>query len=321
MAGHLALEYLTCLCDRNYVCEPAKTNISSSTNRDVTDLFLVDGPLERSSNSGYATPSAKSTLRLPLSLNRGGLVLPQFCNTPALAISDSLHRFFSHPWHFHVMFAKRSDGKVGLAPETIFHLLVSSTWSENLQILDRTTKRISFDDIRRPSIDTNDKLHDQRRDIVDLISHAGMALKWIPPSVRQDLDAVKEMLPAAKYIGYPDAILEDLVFEAGSLEKFLMDTFNLLLSSVSVQEAELSKERALRGQSLAQLAFVYVPLSFVTGVFGMNVKEINGSPTSVWAAVVMLVVTITVTGILIVVSRLWNQYSKRNSWPMGSTLF
>lgn len=35
---------------------------------------------------------------------------------------------------------------------------------------------------------------------------------------------------------------------------------------------------AIRGQRLTRLAFLYIPMSFVTGVFGMNVMEINGSP-------------------------------------------
>jgi Mg2+ and Co2+ transporter CorA len=36
-------------------------------------------------------------------------------------------------------------------------------------------------------------------------------------------------------------------------------------------------------------------LSFVTGIFGMNVAEINGSPLSVWVAVVSLVIIIAGT--------------------------
>jgi hypothetical protein len=46
--------------------------------------------------------------------------------------------------------------------------------------------------------------------------------------------------------------------------------------------------RSRRGALITCLAFVYVPLSFVTGIFGMNVKEINGSHLSVWTCFVAL---------------------------------
>jgi hypothetical protein len=42
-----------------------------------------------------------------------------------------------------------------------------------------------------------------------------------------------------------------------------------------------------------------VPLSFVTGIFGMNVKEINGSPLSVWTAAVALIIVTLLTAALL----------------------
>jgi len=37
-------------------------------------------------------------------------------------------------------------------------------------------------------------------------------------------------------------------------------------------------------------AFLYVPFSFVTGIFGMNMKEINGSPLPMWVPVAAFLV-------------------------------
>jgi hypothetical protein len=39
-----------------------------------------------------------------------------------------------------------------------------------------------------------------------MLRHVKMTLEWLPPSVRAELDAVKEGLLASKYIGYPDSI-------------------------------------------------------------------------------------------------------------------
>jgi Mg2+ and Co2+ transporter CorA len=132
-------------------------------------------------------------------------------------------------------------------------------------------------------------------------------LKWIPPLVNAELEAIKECLSAAKYIGYPDAILQDVLQSTAALQRFLMDTFHLLLSSLSIQEAEASKKHAHRGNMLTQLAFTYVPLSFVTGIFGMNVKEINGSPLSIWTSVVALIVTSAFTATMFLIYRKWER--------------
>ena len=81
---------------------------------------------------------------------------------------------------------------------------------------------------------------------------------------------------------------KDLIERAEVLERFLMDTLLYI-------EAEPDKEQAWHVQVLTQLAFIYVPLSFVNGVFGMNVKEINSPPLPVWVVVVALTVTVACT--------------------------
>ena len=277
--------------------------------KDITDLFLVDAPLKWLMGRERSPTIAQAQLHLPLALNRGGLVLPHILGAGRSSLCECLHAFFSHPWHFRVLFTPAAHGTIRLAPETVFHLLVTSTWGTNLRALERDIKRISFEDIRRPDIRTNDELHKHRRDISLLVSQVPTTLKWIPAAVNAELEDVEKDSPN-KYIGFPDLVLRDVVERAELLEKFLMDTFSLLMSSISIMEAESSKDQAHRGQVLTQLAFVYVPLSFVTGVFGMNVKEINGSPLSVWTAVVALSITVICTAALFGLYKCWRQRQK-----------
>jgi protein-S-isoprenylcysteine O-methyltransferase Ste14 len=104
-------------------------------------------------------------------------------------------------------------------------------------------------------------------------------------------------------------ILHDVLEQANVLEKFLMDSFTLLMSSISVMEAGSIKEQAQQGQMITRLAFLYVPLSFVTGIFSMNVKEINGSPLPMWVPVAaFLVVSACTLGILFLWR--WKQTSR-----------
>jgi Mg2+ and Co2+ transporter CorA len=125
-----------------------------------------------------------------------------------------------------------------------------------------------------------------------------MTLEWLPPSVRADLDAVKGGLPASECIGYPDLILREILEQTNVLEKFLMDSFTPLRSSISVMEAGSIKDQAQQGQMAKQLASLYVPFSFVTDIFGMNIGAINGSPLLMWVPVAaFLVVSACTLGI------------------------
>jgi Mg2+ and Co2+ transporter CorA len=132
-----------------------------------------------------------------------------------------------------------------------------------------------------------------------MLRHVKMTLEWLPPSVRAELDAVKGGLPTSKYIWYPDLILREILDRTNVLEKSLMDPFTLLMSSISVMEAGCVKDQAQQWQMTMRLACPYVPLSFVTDIFGMNVREINGSPPPMWLPVAAFLVVSTCTlGIL-----------------------
>lgn len=75
---------------------------------------------------------------------------------------------------------------------------------------------------------------------------------------------------------------------------------NLRQTKATNRQAQATYEQTRSMSTLTWLAFVYVPLTFVTGIFGMNVKEIDpGSPLS-WhlfakIALAFLVVTLVVT--------------------------
>jgi hypothetical protein len=267
--------------------------------------------------SGHSTmpnASMRAQLTTPLALNRGGLTLPLLLDQPQLSLFGCFNRFFSHPWHFHVLFAKNMNLELSLSPETIFHLLASSTWSTHLHMLECKVKRVGFEDIRQPTIAINNDLHNQRRDLILLLSQVAITLKWIPPKVNAELEAIKDHLPAAKYIGYPDIILQDITQNALILDKLLMDNFSLLMSSIGVLEAESSKEQMRRGHTLTQLAFVYLPISLITSAFGMNVREINGSPLPIWIAAVALLITAACTIVVFAVLKWWQQSRRKPLW-------
>jgi hypothetical protein len=128
-----------------------------------------------------------------------------------------------------------------------------------------------------------------------MILHFKTTLEWLPPSGRAELDAVKGGLPASKYIGYPELILREILEQTNVLEKFLIDSFTLLMSSISVMEVGSIKDQAQQGPMTIRLAFLYMPFSFVTDIFSINVREINGSPLLMWVPIAALLVVGTCT--------------------------
>lgn len=254
----------------------------------LTDVYLVDAPMKMPPGPAELSPNM-SKLYLPISNSRGGLVLPQLFGNPQFSLSSILAQFFSHAWHIELLSTNV------LTAETMLYIIASSTWSANFHHLNHKIKRIAFTDIRRPSILINDTLHICRQSLDILRQKISYTKKYIPQPILLEFHTLHTHNNG---IYLPDTTLDELLAEAQVTERFLMDTFQLLMSSISVLDSETSIRQAARGQKLTQLAFVYVPMSFVTGVFGMNIKEINDSPLRAWVCVVFLLITVFGTAVL-----------------------
>ncbi|KAK7976662.1 hypothetical protein PG989_015125 [Apiospora arundinis] len=266
----------------------------------VLHLFLVDPP-PAITQDDICHPLK---LHLPVSNSRGGLLLPQLLGKPYHSLFQSLQHFFSHAWHIETITDQI------LSPETIMYLWATSTMAENLKFLDGKIKRLAFEDIRRPSIRINDQLHDCRQSLTILSEQVSYTKKWMPHTVQMELETVESNSYPGGYVGFPDTVLGEIRTEGDRIEKFLMDTFQLLVSSVNVLDSEKTFQQARSGQKLTQLAFVYIPLSFVTGIFGMNIQEINGSPIRAWVCLVVLLVTITCT---VAIFAAYNKWGRREN--------
>ena len=70
------------------------------------------------------------------------------------------------------------------------------------------------------------------------------------------------------------------------------------------------KKEAARATLLTALAAIYLPLSLVTGIFGMNIKEINGGTPTFRACVICVVVIGLLTATGIFGFRFWHKRQK-----------
>ncbi len=86
---------------------------------------------------------------------------------------------------------------------------------------------------------------------------------------------------------------ESLIQRCERLSKRCESSSNLLQSAIALLEAQKSIQQTTEVNKLTKLAFVILPLSLISSVFGMNVAEINpGSKPSIWQYVVASVVTL-----------------------------
>lgn len=231
--------------------------------------------------------------------NRGGLLLPQSYAHRSYDLMESLKVFLQHRWHFDYLFAPTTTNgsAIAIQPHPLLYLLSSSVWQANLKFLDESIKHLSFIEIRDdPTIQTNSQLHDMRESLAGLKAGIAETITWAPndldPYFKSNLNRLKDLHLATPS---PFNTLHDLLEEAKELQAFLMETFQLLMSSLSVRDSQISIHQSRRGTLITVLAFIYVPLSFVTGIFGMNIKEVNGSPLDVWVCFVALAVVVVST--------------------------
>lgn len=91
---------------------------------------------------------------------------------------------------------------------------------------------------------------------------------------------------------------EHLLAFAQALHARCDQGISILMSTVSIAESEKAMRQAERLGKLTFLAFMFVPLSFTTSLFGMNFKEFGQGTLSIWAWFALSVPVLTSTLLL-----------------------
>jgi hypothetical protein len=252
----------------------------------------VDAPIDLQSQCTQTEQNHQS-LRFKCSTSRGGLQIPPLYTDSSFSLFECFRSFLSHGWHYNVLFNDQLPDDHLVLPSCLVYLLASSLFDTNQRALKEKIHHISFHDLRKPDIKTTNALHDCRQDLVLLRLAVVEAKAYIPDDVEEWSVANDSYGQGNKpgLIGTLDRIISDI----DNSSAFLMESFSLLISTISTLDAQNSVEQARRATLLTQLAFIYVPLSFVTGVFGMNIQQINNSGLQIWVPIVALLISIVVT--------------------------
>lgn len=110
--------------------------------------------------------------------------------------------------------------------------------------------------------------------------------------------------------------LQELQERLDAIKEDLNEEIQLAIGSVQVHDAQTMKKQTTWTVVLTVLAAIYLPMTLVTGIFGMNITEISAeakAPNAWWAFGAWAVVfVVTLGGILLyAVVRKWKARNKR----------
>lgn len=166
-------------------------------------------------------------------------------------------------------------------------------------MLDLEMKRISFGEIRKSDVKIEASLHDLRASLALLRTVVNETITYVPPHIRDFLVSIANVDTSLEPIIVRPEKLEK---RAGDLHSFFIETIQLLAITISIRDSQASIEQTKeslkqtkQGIFLTRLAALYLPLSVATGVFGMNLREVNDATPPWWAFVVVLVGLTAVT--------------------------
>ena len=128
-------------------------------------------------------------------------------------------------------------------------------------------------------------------------------IKYVKTLLRRHIHLIQESLSSIHNTKHPkwpkaanepgkkarmafDAVQQDykhLLLQAQAMHTRCNEDITVLMNSASIAESKKAMAQAERLGKLTFLAFIFVPLSFTTSFFGMNVQELGQGSLSIWS--------------------------------------
>ena len=82
---------------------------------------------------------------------------------------------------------------------------------------------------------------------------------------------------------------EELLDRAENIGSFCVESMSLVMNRAMLKESRKAVERADDQKRLTVLAYLFLPLSLVSSIFGMNVTQLGTGSAEIWLAVVIAI--------------------------------
>jgi len=317
----------------------------------LTGLILVDSQPSDEYFTPHRSKRSRVNVKLPQACAGSGLVVPELLDASKPGLYESLKLFSQDAWHTEILCGEQKlpptyeDYTRGLSgnndpasqhsklytalnPQAFILMLSSALWERNLRYLENELNILNSRRLRNAKdmdemVRINEMLYDFREDLGTLVSqveHTRIHMPAYLASYYENFPMIRHRHEAT-YMS-PVEHLPEILNRASRLDKLIPDDFQILMSSVSVREGHESTRQTRLATGIAVLAFTYVPLTLVTGIFGMNIKGQDGfvwwAPIVALAAVVLLTVGLLLLALLLVAAqKIWQKYRR---FPRGTKI-
>ncbi|KAK7413852.1 hypothetical protein QQX98_007269 [Neonectria punicea] len=144
---------------------------------------------------------------------------------------------------------------------------------------------------------------------VHLVESFGVMMRqnvaWIRSSIQELLDWVDHLGSNSQRLSHSRELeqeLQALGTDLRTLQTRADQTLNLLVASTGISQSSLVIDQTAGINKITELAFFFVPLSFITSIFSMQVLELTETPPRIWtwglALSVVFVTTYLIRSIL-----------------------
>ncbi|KAM0553366.1 hypothetical protein ACHAPJ_007379 [Fusarium lateritium] len=137
---------------------------------------------------------------------------------------------------------------------------------------------------------------------IHLLEAAGIMTRqnvaWIRSTLQELSEWVNHIEKSRDIIRLPEELedeLSELAADLDSLRSRSEQTLNLLVASTGLAQSSLVIDQTSGINKLTELAFFFIPLSFITSIFSMQVAELTESPPKIWTWGLSLGVVFAVT--------------------------
>lgn len=167
----------------------------------------------------------------------------------------------------------------------LLQLTVPQPLQRTVSLFHTRLAEVQYDAQTWPSSDTYQPLLAFRRAMADLLVCLEVA--------RENATLVISRQEAGELRAHVDLAFQQLEERVGKMSRELKEEIQLIIGAVTIQEADMARQQADRSTLLTLLAAIYLPLTLVSGIFGMNIREISdGKPEFWWCVVVLALVAI-----------------------------
>ena len=191
--------------------------------------------------------------------------------------------------------------------------LIEYAWSSSVVYLSHRLSPRRSEALMRQSMETYLPLVDLRRPILGMLDAVSAAIQDAP-ELEEAYRRVYPIDPSRPTSGDSSPwsrALEDARTALQALQRELNDEIHLVIGAVTVQDSDASKRQAERATLLTVVAAVYLPLTLVTSIFGMNIREIDGDLLTYRACLKALGVVLGCTVVFALVYREWRRWRRR----------